>query len=150
MLPPGVARAACRVERVDRRVVDARKRSSAAAMFERLLRDVLQHQHRVVRGLPPEGVVELAEHVARLGVPGPPQIVRELRQPLQRSGIVGAFTLSKLFERYQFESTERRSGRSNHRVSGDSREQNLFLLSSDSSVVNSSPLPPSPPFTPRA
>ena len=50
---------------------------------------LLQHQHRVVRRLPPQRVVELAEDLARLRVPGPPEIGGEFGRRSSRSGIVG-------------------------------------------------------------
>ena len=39
-----------------------------------------QHQHRVVGGLPPQCVVEQTEDLARLRVPRPPEIGRQLRE----------------------------------------------------------------------
>ena len=81
VLPPGV-RARCAPRRARRR--RRRRRPGTARRWppaSSMSCDTLpQHQHRVVRGLPPERVIELAEHLARLRVPGPPQIVGEFGQ----------------------------------------------------------------------
>ena len=79
-VPPGVVRRARRVERLDRGVVQPEKRLVLRPLLEQLGRDESQHQHGVVRGLPPERVVELAKDLAGLGVPRPPEVVRELGQ----------------------------------------------------------------------
>ena len=48
---------------------------------ERRLRDHAQHADRVVGGRAPERVVEGPKDVARLLVPAPPEVERELTQP---------------------------------------------------------------------
>ncbi len=86
VLPPRVARAPRVVQRLDGRVVHRQKPLVLRREVEHLLRNRPEHQHGVVRGLPPEGVVELAEHLAGLRVPGPPEIGRQLGKPAQAFG----------------------------------------------------------------
>ena len=86
VLPPRVARAPRVVQRLDGRVVHRQKPLVLRREVEHLLRNQPEHQHRVVRGLPPERVVELAEHFAGLRVPGPPEIGRQFGKPAQAFG----------------------------------------------------------------
>ena len=77
--PPRVARAARRRRARRSRGRRARRNAgSAAAASSLVARDEPQHPHRVVRGRPPERVVEAPEHLARFGVPAPPQVDGEL------------------------------------------------------------------------
>jgi len=48
--------------------------------------DEVQEQDRIVIREPPQRVVEIPEHFARLRVPAPPEIVRELVQPRESRG----------------------------------------------------------------
>ena len=53
----------------------ARRNSGSAAAASSCSRGIEpQHPHRVVRGRAPQRVVEAAEHLARLGVPAPPEV----------------------------------------------------------------------------
>ena len=76
--PPGVARAARLVERGDSPVVQLEERGVGVGLFEPRARHEAQHAHRVVRGLPPERVIEAPEHLAGFGVPAPPQVDGEV------------------------------------------------------------------------
>ena len=84
--PPGVLRGPRRVERIDRGVVEDEEALVDSRVREHLLRNEPQHEDRVVRGLPPERVVEPAEDFAGLWIPGPPEIVGQLREPAQTIG----------------------------------------------------------------
>ena len=53
---------------------------------QRVRRDQLQHPHRVVRGLPPQRIVETAEDAPRVGVPAPPEVVGEFVEAMDAIG----------------------------------------------------------------
>ncbi len=83
LAPPRVRRGARLVETEDRLVVGLEEIRIRDRGLEPLGGDPLQHLHRVVRGRPPQRVIELAEHHAGAIVPAPPEIERELVQAMQ-------------------------------------------------------------------
>jgi hypothetical protein len=83
VLPPRIARAARRIERIYRRVEHGEELVVGGRQVQHFLRDQPEHQHRIVRGLAPQGVIEFAEHLAGLRVPGPPEIHGQLGQPVE-------------------------------------------------------------------
>ena len=83
MLPPRPARASRRLERIDRGVIDREVSLVVGRVIERFLRHGLQHQHRVVRRLPPELIIEFAKYFARLRIPRPPEIAREFGKSVE-------------------------------------------------------------------
>ena len=88
--PPGLPRAGARAasSAAIARVVDARGTPDRAAAASSIsVRDQPQHHDRVVRGLPPQRVVEAPEDLARRVVPGPPQVVGEFGKPCSRAGM---------------------------------------------------------------
>ncbi len=80
LLPPAIVRRACAIEGPDRGVVGPEELLVPCPLREKFRRDQPQHQDRVVSGLPPERVVQLAEDLPGIGVPRPPEIGGELRQ----------------------------------------------------------------------
>jgi hypothetical protein len=86
MLPPGVACASGAIERLDGGIVDRQVALIRGRVSQRLLREHLQHQHRVVCGLTPQRVIEFAEDFARLRIPRPPQISRQFGESMQPFG----------------------------------------------------------------
>ena len=94
-LPGAASPTTCRaptVRRRARRSLHHRARGTRGrlGLGQHLRRDEAQHQHRVVRRLAPQRVIELAEHLARQRVPRPPQVGRQLGQAPQASGMAGA------------------------------------------------------------
>ena len=59
-------------------IVVAEKGGVGGRALQRVSQQPPQHQHRVVRRLPPQRVIQLAEDLTRRRVPGPPQMVRKL------------------------------------------------------------------------
>ena len=89
LVPPRVVGRARRVETGDGLVVELQEPLVLRPLLQDVRRDQAQHEHRVVRRLAPQRVVEPAEDLARPGVPRPPQIVGELGQTTKTFGYLG-------------------------------------------------------------
>ena len=85
-LAPRVVRRPRRVETRDRVVVVRQPFPVGHGALERLGRHELEHPHRVVRRLPPERIVEVAEDAARVGVPAPPEVLCEILEAMDAIG----------------------------------------------------------------
>src|SRR5262245_8913580 len=88
--PPGVLRLPRIVERGDGGVVEAQELRLARGGFQRLAGQRPQHPDRVVRGRPPQRVVEPAEHEASRAIPAPPEIHRQIFEARDPVGELGA------------------------------------------------------------
>ncbi len=89
LVPPRIVRRARRVKTGDGLVVELQEPFVLRPLLQDVRRDQAQHEHRVVRRLAPQRVVEPAEDLARPGVPRPPQIVGELGQTTKTFGYLG-------------------------------------------------------------
>ena len=77
-LDPRVVRRAGGVEPGAGAVVERQPFWIVERSINRFRRQQLQHAHGVVRGEPPEGVVETPKDIARVGIPAPPKIIGQL------------------------------------------------------------------------
>ncbi len=84
--PPRLARTARVVEAAHGGVVSCQERGAGRRVIQGGLRNRAQHPDRVVRGLAPQRVVQQAEDLTGVRVPAPPEIERELAQPVNAFG----------------------------------------------------------------
>ena len=76
--PPRVVGRPRAVQRLNRFVVVLHELRIRRGRRELLAWHEGEHPNRVMRRLPPQPIVEMAKHHARLGVPDPPEVEREL------------------------------------------------------------------------
>ena len=86
LAPPRVHELPLCVAPGDRLVVGLQETRVIRRLPQALRGELLQHLHRVVRAVPPQPVIEPAEHVARADVPAPPQVDRQLVQAVNAAG----------------------------------------------------------------
>jgi hypothetical protein len=84
--PPRVGSRPHEVERGDGFVVETPKLRIRRGVLEPIRFDEMQQQDRIVIREAPQRIVQIAKYVAGLGVPAPPQIVRELVQAADSRG----------------------------------------------------------------
>src|SRR5687767_14880664 len=80
-LAPGVLRGPRGVEPGDDAVVESDPLGIRGGRLQTLTRNELQQSYGVVRRLAPQRVVEPPEYLARVRVPAPPEVVRQLLEP---------------------------------------------------------------------
>src|SRR6185295_3871235 len=78
--PPGVVGGARGIEGGERRLVQLQEAGIVRNGFEFGLRDQPQHAYGVVRGGPPQRVIEAAKYAPAFDVPAPPQVGREFSE----------------------------------------------------------------------
>src|SRR5262249_10958823 len=83
---PGVFGRSRVVQTLEGGIIEREKFRVARNLLETLARDQPQHPHRIVCGGTPERVIEHAKNLSWTVVPAPPEIARELVEPLDAFG----------------------------------------------------------------